>query len=273
MSDQSQRNQLEENMTEGRNLAVVTGGASGIGEATARRFAESGYPVIIGDIDEARGGKVAADLVARGLSATFYRVDLAQEEDVAAFASRVASAHGVAEILVNSGGLLQNAVRVLEMDMAEFDRLWQVNVRGTLLASRAFGAGMCAAGRGSIVNLCSLTSFRASAQVAYGVGKAGLKMLTEIMAADFGPKGVRVNAVAPGYTLTPAMQGRIDRGERNADLVVERSALRRFVSPAEVADTIFFLCSPQAAAITGVTLPVDCGWLAATAYQSYAAQA
>ena len=73
---------------------------------------------------------------------------------------------------------------------------------------------MCGTGRGSIVILCSLTSFRPSAQVGYAVGKAGLKMLTEIMAADFGPKGVRVNAVAPGYTLTPAMQSRIDRGER-----------------------------------------------------------
>lgn len=259
-------------MTEEQELVVVTGGASGIGEATARHFAEAGYRVVIGDIDAVRGMKVAAELVARGHAASFYHVDLTHDEQVAAFSEQVIAEHAVPAVLVNSGGILQNAVRVLDMDMAEFDRLWQVNVRGTVLASRAFGPGMCAAGRGSIIHLCSLTSFRASAQVAYAVGKAGLKMLTEVMAAEFGPKGVRVNAVAPGYTLTPAMQARIDRGERNPDLVIQKSALRRFVAPPEVADAIFFLCSPQAAAITGITLPVDCGWLATTAYQAYASQ-
>ncbi len=259
-------------MSDAGNLAVVTGGASGIGEATSRRFAEAGYRVVLGDIDAERGRRVANELKEAGLAATFLRVDLASDEDVASFAARVSAEHGVPDALINSGGLLQNAVRILDMDMAEFDRLWQVNVRGTLLASRAFGAAMCGSGRGSIVQLCSLTSYRASAQVAYAVGKAGLKMLTEIMAAEFGLKGVRVNAVAPGYTLTPAMQARIDRGERDPDLVVSRSALRRFVTPAEVADAIFFLCSPQAAAITGVTLPIDCGWLATTAYQAYASQ-
>jgi NAD(P)-dependent dehydrogenase (short-subunit alcohol dehydrogenase family) len=253
------------------NLAVVTGGASGIGEATTRRFAASGVHVIIGDRDRARGEAVASDLLRKGLAATFVAVDLARDDEVAAFAAEVAH-HGVPDVLVNSGGLLQNAVHLLKMDMAEFDSLWQVNVRGTLLASRAFGEVMCAAGRGSIVNLCSLTSFRPSGQVGYAVGKAGIKMLTEVMAADFGPKGVRVNAVAPGYTLTPAMQARIDNGERDPDLVIKKSALGRFVMPSEVADAIYFLCSPQAAAITGVTLPIDCGWLATTAYQAYAAQ-
>jgi NAD(P)-dependent dehydrogenase (short-subunit alcohol dehydrogenase family) len=259
-------------MSDQKSLAVITGGASGIGEATARRFAEGGAHVIIGDIDGRRGERLATELVSKGLSATYHRVDLACDEEVKAFSDATVADHGTPNVLVNSGGLLQNAVNLLEMDLAEFDRLWQVNVRGTLLASRAFGRAMCLAGRGSIVNLCSLTSFRGSAQVGYAVGKAGLKMLTEIMAADFGPKGVRVNAVAPGYTLTPAMQARIDRGERDPDLVIMKSALRRFVAPAEVADAIFFLCSPQAAAITGVTLPIDCGWLAMSAYDAYASK-
>ena len=259
-------------MAEQQRVAVVTGGASGIGEATARRFAESGANVIIGDVDSTRGEGLAAELEHKGQKATYYHVDLASDEAVATFADAVAAEHGAPNVLVNSGRLLQNAVHLLEMDMAEFDRLWQVNVRGTLLASRAFGRAMCAARHGSIVNLCSLTSFRASAQVGYAVGKAGLKMLTEIMAADFGPKGVRVNAVAPGYTLTPAMQARIEKGERDPDVVIRGSALRRFVAPSEVADAIFFLCSPQAAAITGVTMPIDCGWLAMTAYNAYASQ-
>jgi NAD(P)-dependent dehydrogenase (short-subunit alcohol dehydrogenase family) len=131
---------------------------------------------------------------------------------------------------------------------------------------------MCAAGLGAIVNLCSLTSFRPSGQPAYAVGKAGLLMLTQVMAAEFGPHGVRVNAVAPGYTMTPAMQARIDSGQRDPTLVVARSALGRFVEPREVGDAILFLCSDKASAITGITLPIDCGWLATSSYTAYAAQ-
>jgi NAD(P)-dependent dehydrogenase (short-subunit alcohol dehydrogenase family) len=176
------------------------------------------------------------------------------------------------DVIVNSAGVLQNAVFLTKMPMAEYDRLMAINLRGTMLVGRIMGARMCDAGAGSIIHLCSLTSFYPSAQPAYAVSKAGLKMLTEVMAAEFGPKGVRVNAVAPGYTMTPAMKQRIDKGERDPSAVIEKSALRRFVEPSEVADAIFFLCSDQARAITGVTLPIDCGWLVHAAYRAYAAQ-
>ncbi|GAB3629782.1 4-formylbenzenesulfonate dehydrogenase TsaC1/TsaC2 [Pandoraea terrae] len=259
-------------MSTNSHLVVVTGGASGIGEATARRFAAAGSRVVVGDLNADRGQLVVSELREAGHDVVFYPVDLASDESIKQFAGAVLESYGVPDALVNSGGILQNAVRLLEMDLAEFDRLMNVNVRGTLVASRAFGAAMCERGRGSIINLCSLTTFRASAQIGYGVGKAGLKMLTEIMAAEWGPKGVRVNAVAPGYTLTPAMQARIDSGERDPDAVIQNSALRRFVSPADAANAIFFLCSSEASAITGVTLPIDCGWLVTTAYSSYAAQ-
>ncbi|RQR35477.1 SDR family NAD(P)-dependent oxidoreductase [Burkholderia sp. Bp9143] len=254
------------------NLVVVTGGASGIGEATARRFAAAGSRVVIGDVNEGRGQQIASELREAGRDVVFYSVDLASDESIGQFAGTILKSHGVPDALVNSGGILQNARRLLEMDIAEFDRLMDINVRGTLQASRAFGAAMCERGKGAIVNLCSLTTYRPSAQIGYAVGKAGLRMLTEVMAAEWGSKGVRVNAVAPGYTLTPAMQARIESGERDPSAVIDKSALGRFVDPAEVADAIFFLCSAEAAAITGVTLPVDCGWLVRTAYLSYASQ-
>jgi NAD(P)-dependent dehydrogenase (short-subunit alcohol dehydrogenase family) len=253
-------------------LVVVTGGASGIGEATARRFGEAGYRVVVADVNAEAGNKVVNALRHAGADARFYAVDLSQEEAILRLADRVLGDMGVPDALVNSGGILQNAVRMLELDLAEFDRLIDINVRGTLVASRAFGAAMCESGRGSIINLCSMTTYRPSAQIGYAVGKAGLKMLTEVMAAEWGASGVRVNAVAPGYTLTQAMQARIDSGQRDPDAVIEKSALRRFVKPSEVAETIFFLCSPEASAITGVTLPIDCGWLVRTAYLAYASQ-
>jgi NAD(P)-dependent dehydrogenase (short-subunit alcohol dehydrogenase family) len=253
-------------------LAVVTGGASGIGEATAERLGLAGYRIVIADMNEGRARDVVQRLRSTGYEAHFYCVDISSEEQTRRFSESVLSEHGVPDALINSGGILQNAVRLLEMEISEFDRISEVNLRGTLITSRAFGAAMCSARQGSIINLCSLTTFRPSAQIGYAVSKAGLKMLTEVMAAEWGPSGVRVNAVAPGYTLTPAMQSRIDAGERDPSVVIGKSALRRFVQPAEVANTIAFLCSPDASAITGVTLPIDCGWLVTSAYAAYAAQ-
>jgi NAD(P)-dependent dehydrogenase (short-subunit alcohol dehydrogenase family) len=251
---------------------VVTGGASGIGEAAVRRLAGDGCAVVIVDLNDERGTAIEAELLSSGVSAHFHRVDVSREAAVEAFVAEVLTRHGTPDILVNSGGILQNAVRVLQADVKEVDRLYEVNVRGTLLMSKAIGRAMCEAGRGAIVNLCSLTTFRASAQIGYALSKVGVKTLTEVMAAECGAQGVRVNAVAPGYTLTPAMQARIDSGQRDPQAVYRQSALPRFVQPAEVAAAIAFLCSDQAAAITGVVLPIDCGWLARSAYLAYASQ-
>jgi len=253
-------------------IAVVTGGASGIGEACVREFAGAGWRVISADIDTARGSTVASEIAAAGGACEFEALDVSEEPAVDAFAAAVYARHGRVDALVSSAGVLQNAVLVTKMSLSEFDRISSVNVRGSLVVSRVLGARMCEAGTGSIIHMCSLTAFRASAQVAYAMGKASLKMLTEIMAAEFGPHGVRVNAVAPGYTMTPAMKQRIDRGERNPAAVIEKSALRRFVEPSEVAGVVRFLCTAEAAAITGVTLPIDCGWLAYAAYSANAAQ-
>jgi len=157
------------------------------------------------------------------------------------------------------------------MDMAEYDRIHAINVRGSLVVNRAFGAAMAARGSGVLINMASLTTYRPSGQPAYAMGKTSIKMMTEILAAELGPKGVRVNAVAPGYVLTPAMQARIDSGQRDPKLIIEKAALRRFVQPADVGEAIWFLCSDAAGAITGVTLPIDAGWLATSAYTAYAA--
>jgi NAD(P)-dependent dehydrogenase (short-subunit alcohol dehydrogenase family) len=247
-------------------VVVVTGGASGIGEATARRFAAGGWVVEIADQNTSRGKQICVEL-----DATYEALDVADEASVNAYAAAVLQRRGQVDAVVNSAGVLQNAVRITEMDMAEFDRIHAINVRGTLLVNRAFGAAMTAAGSGAIVNMGSLTTYRPSGQPAYAMGKASIKMMTEIMAAEFGPSGVRVNAVAPGYVLTPAMQARIDSGQRDPKLIIEKAALRRFVQPADVGEAIWFLCSDAAGAITGVTLPVDCGWLATSAYTAYAA--
>ena len=247
-------------------VVVVTGGASGIGEATARRFAAGGWVVEIADRNAERGAVIAAEI-----GATYAGLDVADDAAVAAYAADVLARRGAVDAVVNSAGVLQNAVRVLDMDMAEYDRIHAINVRGTLVVNRAFGAAMVARGAGVLINMASLTTYRPSGQPAYAMGKTSIKMMTEILAAELGPRGVRVNAVAPGYVLTPAMQARIDSGQRDPKLIIEKAALRRFVQPSDVGEAIWFLCSDAASAITGVTLPIDAGWLATSAYTAYAA--
>ncbi|MEO7156931.1 MAG: SDR family oxidoreductase, partial [Vicinamibacterales bacterium] len=136
---------------------VVTGGASGIGEATARRFAAGGWIVEIADRNEERGVGIAAEI-----GATYSGLDVAEEPEVIAYAAAVLSRRGQIDAVVNSAGVLQNAVRYTEMDMAEFDRIHAINVRGSLLVNRSFGKAMSAAGSGAIVNMASLTTYRPS---------------------------------------------------------------------------------------------------------------
>lgn len=256
-------------MTKGESVAVVTGGGSGIGEAAARRLAVAGYRLAVLDIDAPHGEKVAASI---GAPSVFIKVDVADEASVAAAAGAVKSTFGRVDVLVNSGGVLQNATRVLDMELDEAERILKVNYLGTVACCQVFGRMMKAAGRGSIINLASVNSFRCSAQPAYGATKTAVVSLTETLAAELGPSGVRVNAVAPGYTLTPAMQARIDSGQRDPKLILGATALGRWVMPADVAEAILFLCSDAAACITGVTLPIDAGWLVNTSYRAWAAQ-
>ena len=254
-----------------KRIAVITGGASGIGHATARKLAADGDRVVVADVQEDLGRQVADEINAAGGEAHFRPLDVTEEESVQALLDWTESELGPVEVLVNSAGLIQNAVTAQAMDMAHHDRVWAVNYRGTYMCCRLFGAPMLARGRGVIVNLASINSFRTMPLPAYCPGKAAVKMLTEVLAAQYGPQGVRVNAVAPTYTITPAIQARIDSGHRDPEAIRTSGALKVLVRPEHIADGIWFLCSPLAEVITGVTLPIDSGWLAAQTYEGYPA--
>jgi NAD(P)-dependent dehydrogenase (short-subunit alcohol dehydrogenase family) len=254
--------------TDDKPLAVVTGGASGIGAAVVRHFQAEKWRVVIADCNEDAGRALSATLE----NTFFIPLDVAEEASVLSLAETVHRDHGIAAALINSAGILQNATRISEMALNEFDTIMSVNLRGALLCSRAFGVQMAGAGQGSIITLCSVTSLRAAPQPAYAMSKAGLLMMTEILAAELGPSGVRVNAVAPGYTMTPRMHQLIEHGERDPTVAARTAALRRFVTPEEVADGVAFLCSDRARAITGAFLPIDAGWLVGASYGAYAAK-
>lgn len=249
---------------------VVIGGTSGIGRAIALRFAEEGYAVVVSGRDMARGEAAAEACKASGApSAHFLSADVGEEASLKQLGATIRERVGIPNVAVNCAGILQSGKRVLDQDLDEDERLWRINYRGTLIGCQVFGRMMAEEGRGAILNIGSLASFAPLSLPAYTPGKHAVLSLTQILAAELGPKGVRVNAVAPGYTLSDGLKARIAKGERNPDAIKETTALRRFVEPRDVAEAALFLCSDRAGAITGVTLPVDAGWLVQAPYAQY----
>jgi len=252
-----------------KSITVVIGGTSGIGRSIALLFAARGHAVIVVGRNHDRGEAVAQQCRANGGEGVFVCCDLTQPGSVSTLADYCAQKFGTPHVLVNSAGLLQSGTRVLEQDLQEDERLWQVNYRGTLIACQVFGRRMQEAGRGTILNIGSLASYAPLSLPAYTPGKHAILALTEMLAAELGPYGIRVNAVAPGYTMSDGLKAKIAAGERNPDAIKRTTALRAFVEPEEVAEAAFFLCSDKARSITGVTLPVDAGWLVNAPYASY----
>ena len=153
--------------------------------------------------------------------------------------------------------------------MSAWDDVVRVDQRGTYVACLAFARRMIARQRGSIVNIASIAGMRSMPLHAYAPAKAAVIAITECLAAEWGPSGVRANAVSPGYTLTPALKNAIDRGERDVSALTANAALRRLVDPSEIGRVVAFLASDAASAITGANLPVDCGWLAGISWSTY----
>jgi len=246
-------------------VALITGGSSGIGEATARRLTADGYTVAIIDVNKASG-----EAVAKSISGHFYDCDVADAKAVQAVADRIEKDLGRADVLVTSAGLIPNSESIMDMDMAAHDRMWQVNYNGTIHAARAFGRQMIAAKRGAIVTLGSINSRLPLPLPAYNPGKVAIERLTQLLAVELGRHGIRVNSVGPTYVMTPPLRAKVESGQRDLAKIMGVHALNRLPEPADVADAIAYLCSDQAKAITGVLLPVDAGWLAAVSYRTYA---
>jgi NAD(P)-dependent dehydrogenase (short-subunit alcohol dehydrogenase family) len=245
-------------------VAVVTGGASGIGAACARLLAARGARLAIADRDLAR-----AEIVARETGGRAFALDVTTLAANEACAAAIEAELGAVEILVTSAGILQRpqpAEMLAEADVLEVLRVDQI---GTWNSAVAFGARMARRGRGAIVTIASIAGMRSMPLHPYAQAKAAVIEMTRCLAAEWGRSGVRVNAVSPGYTRTPALQAAIDAGERDVSLLEQTSALGRMVTPEEIAEAVCFLSSDAAAAITGINLPVDAGWLVAGSWASY----
>lgn len=246
-------------------IAVVTGGASGIGLACAELLAARGATVVIADRDLA-GATRAAD--AGGGRA--YAVDVGVDGALEALAGRIEREVGPVEMLVNAAGIIQGAMlRPEEIASETYERVFRVNLLGTHAACAAFGSRMAKRRKGAILNIGSIAGLRSTPLHAYGPMKAAVIQLTENLAAEWGRSGVRVNCLSPGPVLTPALQQAIAQGQRDQARMEDNCASGRIVTPLEVAQAAAFLLSDEASAITGVNLPVDHGWLVAGSWASF----
>ncbi|WP_459674935.1 SDR family NAD(P)-dependent oxidoreductase [Acidisoma sp. 7E03] len=240
-------------------VALVTGGAQGIGLATAQTLAALGCRVIIGDLDGAAASEAAAATGGRGIA-----LDVSAEHSVQAAFADIGEAEGRLDILVNNAG---RAIRRASLDLAlaDWDAVVAVNMTGAFLCARAAAALMIAAGRGgAIVNTASIMGLSGGGlypNISYQTTKGAIVNMTRALAVEWAAHGIRVNAVAPTWTRTGFI-GQLEENEALMARIRAVTPLGRLAEPEEVAHAIAFLASPAASMITGHTLAVDGGFLA-----------
>ncbi len=244
--------------TEGRGrVAAVIGGANGIGAATCELLQARGWRVAVADID-----LDAARATAARVGGFALRVDVLDAASIQEAARRIDEEFGPVYAMVSAAAIFQPQMAPEQLPIEHWDRIVNSGYRGPYLCDVAFGERMAARGAGSIVNISSMVGQRPNHGHAYYSAKAAVNMLTEGMAGEWGRSGVRVNAVSPGFVAVPRMVANIQEGKRYAISPVDVSALGRLVEPAEVAESIAFLLSDRASAITGANIAVDAGVLA-----------
>jgi 3-oxoacyl-[acyl-carrier protein] reductase len=246
-------------------VALITGGAAGIGKATAVRFTEEGAKVVICDVNEELGRAAAAEI-----GADFYKVNVADRQDVQNWVDAVVEKYGRIDILVNNAGVLRDGTLVKVKDgqlvkqMSEeaFDLVISVNLKGVFNCTQAVAPAMINQGGGVVLNATSIVGLDGNfGQTNYVATKSGVIGMTKVWARELGRSGIRVNAVAPGFTATEMVKQMPDK---ILDGMKARTPLGRLGEPRDIANAYLFLASDEASFISGETLRVDGGIVVGT---------
>lgn len=237
-------------------VAIITGSARGIGRATALAFADQGAQVVVCDLDVTGGEQTAADIRAGSGRAIFVQVNVTERASVDALVSAAVARFGRIDVLVNNAGVIRDR-SLLKMTEQDFDFVINVNLKGVFNCTQAVAPLMVAQGSGAIINASSVVGVYGNyGQTNYVASKAGVIGMTKVWARELGPKGVRVNAVAPGFISTEMLAGIPDKVLEDLKAKI---ALRQLGRPEDIANAYVFLASDEAAYITGHVLHVDGG--------------
>ncbi|MFO7662660.1 MAG: beta-ketoacyl-ACP reductase [Chloroflexota bacterium] len=248
-------------------VTLITGGAAGIGQATAERFAEEGAQVVICDLNRDRGEAVAASL---GSGAAFFEVNIANRQAVQQWVDAVVEQYGRIDVLVNNAGLLRDGLLVRikdgelvkQMPEEDFDQVIAVNLKGVFNCTQAVAPVMIRQGSGVILNASSIVGLDGNfGQTNYVATKAGVIGMTKVWARELGRHGIRVNAVAPGFVLTDMVRQMPENILQN---MAARAPIGRMGETRDIANAYLFLASDEASFITGETLRVDGGIVVGT---------
>ncbi len=241
-------------------VALVTGGASGIGRATVERFIEEGANVVIADVQDGPGNELAAANPGR---AVYVHADVSQEADIAAMVRAAVESFGRLDVLFNNAGIDGDQAPTADATLANWNRVIAINLTGVFLGMKYGIPAMLKGGGGSIINTASVAGLVGFAGIpAYCAAKGGVVQLTRAAALEYATQGIRVNAICPGVIATPMVEHFVGTNEAARANMVAMEPVGRLGKPGEVADLAVYLASDRSAFVTGTAIPIDGGLVA-----------
>jgi NAD(P)-dependent dehydrogenase (short-subunit alcohol dehydrogenase family) len=246
-------------------VAIVTGGASGIGKATCQELAIEGAHVAITDIVDETGKATVTEITGKGGAAAFWHMDVTKEKEVEKVFGEINDRYGKIDVLVNNAGVPGPSKETHELPAEDFDRVIDVNLRGVFFCTKHVIGYMQKAGGGSIVNMSSMLGLIGGEDPAYHASKGGVRLMTKSDATTYGKDGIRVNSVHPGYIMTPLFERIASRRPQGAEAFIKEMEsnipLGRIGTPEDIARCIVFIASDDSSYITGTEFILDGGFI------------